>query len=116
MSESNTWVTVQPPKKKADWRFKNVRLLELPPEQNLKGGRAGQTTLPLEKGVIVKILTRRNAKETWSVCSVPDVSNWGDVRVLELEWNCPFCGSVHRFFIPETWIAGGKAEFVEVAA
>ena len=105
------WKEIPIPGRKADWRFKHVRLLALPPEQNLKGS-GGKKSLPLEKGAIVQVQMRRNARETWSICSTPNVSFWGDVRVLELEWHCSFCGSAHRFYIPEAWIAEGKAVFV----
>ena len=108
----SNWIDVPAPVCKVDWRFKYLRLMALPPEQNLKSSD-GRKTLPIEKGAIVKINMRRHARETWSMCSVPDVSPWGDVRVLELEWHCTFCGSTHRFYIPESWIAEGKAVFVE---
>lgn len=106
------WIEMPPPCRKADWRFKHLRLLALPPEQDLRGADT-KRLLPLEEGAIVKVQMRRNAKETWSICSTPNVSSWGDVRVLELEWHCSFCGSAHRFYIPEAWIAEGKAVFVE---
>ncbi len=35
-------------------------------------------------------------------------------RVLELRWKCPHCDYAHEVFIPESWIAEGKAQFVEV--
>lgn len=106
------WIDVPAPVCKVDWRFKHLRLLALPPEQALKSSD-GRKNLPIEKGAIVKINMRRHARETWSMCSVPDVSPWGDVRVLELEWHCTFCGSAHRFYIPESWVAEGKAVFVK---
>jgi len=103
------WIEIPIPPRKSDWRFKKLRLLELPPKQG--NGRITMK-LPFEIGTVVSIQTRRNAKETCNIVSVPNVSAWGDLRILELVWCCSCCGSAHRFFIPETWVAEGKAVFV----
>lgn len=105
------WTEIPTPPRKADWRFKYLKLLALPPEQNLKGSD-GRRSLPLEVGAIVKIEMRRKASDTWAMPSRPDVSKWGDLRVLEVIWCCGYCGSSHSFFVPETWVAEGKAVFV----
>lgn len=105
------WIEIPTPPRKADWRFKHLKMLVLPPEQSLKQSD-GRRVLPLEVGAIVKIEMRRKARDTWAMPSTPDVSGWGDLRVLEVSWHCPFCGSAHRFFIPEIWVAEGKAIFV----
>lgn len=102
------WKHVLPPVKKADYRYKHLRLLATPP-----GQRPEQRVLPVQFGDVVKITMRRNARETCQLVSVNDVSNWGDVRVLEVSWPCPHCGHAHHFIIPESWIVDGKAVFVE---
>lgn len=106
-----TWREVPVPAKKADYRYKHLRLLAVPPADGML--RSPETPpLPVRINDVTKISMRRAAKDTWHV-SLPDVSAWGDVRVLELEWKCPHCAEAHRILIPEYWIAEGKAVFVE---
>jgi hypothetical protein len=52
-----------------------------------------------------------NAMETMN--SSNDVSAWGSVRVLRVSWRCPYCAAYHQCYIPESWLAEGKAVFVE---
>ena len=108
-----TWKEVERPAKKADYRYKYLRLLAVPPEQSIISGQSGQRELPVRTGDVVKIYMRRSAEETQHVVSVNDVSAWGDARVLEVEWPCPHCRHTHHVMIPESWIAENKAVFVE---
>ena len=104
---------VERPARKAEYRYKHLRLLATPPEQRIADVPIKQRDLPVRIGDVVKITMRRNARETWQIVSANDVSNWGDVRVLEVEWPCPHCGHSHHFMIPESWLDDGKAVFVE---
>ncbi len=109
-----TWKDVPPPAKKADYRYKHLRLLAEPPADGMF--RSPQNPpLPVRIGDVAKISMRRAAKETWGSCSIADVSSWGAIRVLELEWKCPHCAQAHHILIPESWIAEGKSVFVEKA-
>ena len=109
-----TWKDVPPPAKKADYRYKHLRLLAEPP---VDGQPCSPETppLPVRIGDVARIAMRRAAKETRGICSITDVSSWGAIRVLELEWKCPHCAEAHHILIPESWIAEGKAVFVEKA-
>lgn len=109
------WKEMERPAKKADYRYKHLRLLATPPEQRIADVPIQQRKLPVRIGDVVKISMRRNARETRQLAFTNDVSGWGDVRVLEVEWPCPHCGHTHRFLIPESWLDEGKAEFVELA-
>lgn len=106
------WKEVPAPAKKADYRFKHLRLLAEPPAVGMLRA-PGRPPLPVRINDVTKVSMRRAAKETWGVCYLPDVTSWGDIRVLELEWMCPHCDQGHRILIPESWIAEGKAVFVE---
>lgn len=107
------WIAVPPPIRKPDWRYKHMRLLAVPPKQRIPGDPTGQRELPVQIGDVVKVYMRRRAEETAHVCSISDVSTWGNVRVLEVEWDCPHCGHPHHIMIPESWVAEGDAVFVE---
>lgn len=109
------WKEVPAPTRKADYRYKHLRLLDTPPRQQIDYGPDGiywKSELPVQTGDVVQIVMRRSAAETRHICSVSDVSAWGD-RVLEVEWPCPHCLHPHHVIIPEHWIAEGKAVFVE---
>ena len=109
------WKEVSAPARKADYRYKFLRLLDTPPRQRIGYGPEGsywEPELPVRVGDVVKIHMRRTAAETGHVCSVNDVSAWGE-RVLEVEWPCPHCLHPHHVMIPESWITEGKAVFVE---
>lgn len=110
-----SWKRVDPPRTKVEWRYKHLRLLAVPPKQRqrIPGDPAGKRELPVLVGDVVKVYMRRKAEETANVCSISDVSSWGNVRVLEVEWDCPHCDNTHHLIIPESWIGEGKAEFVE---
>ena len=108
-----TWNEAERPARKADYRYKHLRLQATPPEQRIVGGPSGQRELPVRIGDVIKIYMRRPAEETKHVVSINDVSAWGDARVLEVEWPCPHCGHSHHFMIPESWLDDGKAVFVE---
>jgi hypothetical protein len=64
------------------------------------------------KGDIVKIVRRLNAKDT--IYSGRNVSGWGSIRILDVQFDCTTCGVTHRDFIPEAYIGEGKAVFVEL--
>ncbi len=109
------WKEAPAPARKSEYRFKHLRLLAAPPRQQIGYGPEGRywkPELPVQAGDVVQIVMRRSAAETGHVCSVNDVSAWGE-RVLEVEWSCPHCLHPHHVMIPESWIAGGKAMFVE---
>jgi hypothetical protein len=63
------------------------------------------------KGDVVFIVRRMNAKDT--MCSSRDVSGWGAIRIVDVEFECSACGTPHRDFIPEAYIEEGKAVFVK---
>jgi hypothetical protein len=63
------------------------------------------------KGDVVRIVRRLNAKETGN--SPFDVSYWGPVRILAVQFECTTCGTTHQDYIPESYIAEGKVVFVE---
>lgn len=103
-----SWKDVPVPTRKADYRFKYLRLLAVPPRQAI----IGKPELPVKIGDVVHIFMRRSyddAGDLWT----RDISGWPRERILEVEWNCPHCDQMHRILIPEAWIAEGKAVFVE---
>lgn len=106
------WKEIPRPARKADYRYKFVRLSCPPPEAG-QSRAPGDPALPIHAGDVLQITIRRNARDTWGNCSTPNVADWGDIRVLELRWICPCCGSWHAVFIPESWLDDGKAVFVE---
>ena len=109
------WKEVSAPARKADYRYKFLRLLDTPPRQRIGYGPDGsywKRELPIRAGDVVQISMRRSAAETGHLCSVNDVSAWGE-RVLEVEWPCLHCLHPHHVMIPESWITEGKAVFVE---
>jgi hypothetical protein len=91
------------PVRKADYVDKCLRLLAVPHK-----GYVGQPDL---KGMVVYIQKRMNATETLN--SSNDISGWGSVRVLRVSWRCRHCAAYHQCYIPESWLAEGKAIFVE---
>lgn len=107
------WKEIPRPARKADYRYKHLRLLADPPEDGI--WRApGQNPLPVKTGDVLTVHARRNAKDTWSAGGyIPSVTHWGDMRILELTWTCHHCGSSHSLLIPEAWLDEGKAVFVE---
>lgn len=109
------WKEVNPPARKADYRYKHLRLLAEPPADGQQRAPAAKP-LPVRIGDVAKISMRRAAKDTWGHSGIPDVSQWGDIRVLDLEWTCPHCAHSHHFMIPESWLDEGKAVFVEPTA
>lgn len=112
------WKEVPAPARKADYRYKFLRLFDTPPRQKIGYGPDGsywKAELPVQTGDVVKIYMRRSAEEIGHICSVNDISVWGE-RVLDVEWLCPHCLHPHHVMIPESWIAEGKAVFVEKGA
>jgi hypothetical protein len=107
------WREIPVPARKADYEGKCLRLLEDPPRYEIPrslwpDGYAGSPDLT---DMIVYVQRRMNAKDTMG--SSTDVSSWGSVRVLRFVWDCPYCATGHTAFIPESWIAEGKAIFME---
>ncbi len=96
------WKEISPPARKKDYIFKPVRLKKRP--------SAMMPGISHVDDVIFMVARRLNAKETGN--SIRDVSCWGDIRLLDLEYACPCCGTLHRVYIPEGWIAEGRAVFV----
>ena len=41
MTENTNWKEVERPARKADYRYKYLRLLAVPPEQRIVGGQSG---------------------------------------------------------------------------
>ncbi len=81
------WKEAPAPARKSEYRFKHLRLLAAPPRQQIGYGPEGRywkPELPVQAGDVVQIVMRRSAAETGHVCSVNDVSAWGE-RVLEVE-------------------------------
>lgn len=112
---NSEWNVCEQPKRKADYVHKYLRLEDAPPPQVATVNRfyGAQYKLPIKAGAVLQILARRNAKDTAHVVSIPNVSHWGDIRILELRWCCPYCYQVHSVMIPESWLDEGKAVFVE---
>lgn len=110
---SMNWHPVEPPKRKADYRDKYLRLRATPPPATYdwKNEVQGQP-LPVQPGDIAQIYMRRAYRDIEDVVGKGFEHIYGE-RVLELKWICPHCGHSHRLFIPEAWISEGKAEFVE---
>lgn len=107
------WKRVGSPKKKSDYRYKFLRLLASPPPSKYDWlNRKQLPPLPVAAGDVVRISMRRAYGEIESVIGHGFEEVYG-LRVLELEWKCPHCEHPHKLFIPESWIAEGKAEFVE---
>lgn len=92
---------IDPPKVKKDWPGKQLLLME--------GWERGQCTPP--DGIPATIDRRMNAMDT--IHSANDVSFLGSERILKVTWRCQHCGARHTGYIPENWIADGKAFFVE---
>ena len=106
------WIKVDAPKRKRDYRFKYVRLLEIPPSSSFdfqKG--AMRPPLPIRFGDIAQIYMRRKPEE---LDRLPlKIAESFSPKILELKWDCPHCGATHSFYVPEHWIEEGKIEFVE---
>lgn len=106
-----SWKDVPIPAKKADYRFKHLRLLAVPPRQQLRF--SPQPELPVKAGDVAMIYARRSWAEADAHCHCLDISLWPHERVLELMWDCGHCHATHHILIPEAWIAEGKTVFVE---
>lgn len=102
------WKEIATPSRKADYRYKHLRLLAAPPAQRILGG-----SLPVQIGDVVRIYMRRSWEDANVYLNEINISSWPPERVLEVEWPCPHCAHAHHFVIPESWIAEGKAVFVE---
>ena len=99
------WQSVPTPIRKGDYAGKFIRLSEQPPANHAYY----KQYLPKPDSV-VRIARRLNAYETMGTSE--DISSWGKVRALKLEYKCPTCNFTHRCYIPENWIDDGKAVFV----
>ena len=86
-----------------------LRLLVVPPKLAVRYYR----DLHLKPGDVVPLSRRCGFSE--ACCEVPGIRGlWkGERRFLILSLRCPYCGDLHHFVIPESWIAEGKAVFVE---
>ena len=107
------WVRIDAPKRKADWRYKWLRLLELPPAQAYDWANDRlYDPLPIQIGDVARIYMRRKYIEIDHIVGKGRIREFG-IGVIELRWPCPHCRHEHAVYIPEPWIAQGKAEFVE---
>ena len=111
------WIEVSVPGRKPEYIGKFLLLKEPMPSQlpdsDVFADARAQEFLP-PAGSVVKIFSRINANSTRQTCR--DVSHWDGERILLVDWTCPDCRASHRYALPETWIAEGKAAFVEAAA
>ena len=108
------WRETPIPARKADYEGKFLRLLEDLPEENDIPRRwwpEGYSGKPDLTDMLVRLEKRLNAKDTMH--SAHDVSSWGSIRVLRISWACPYCASTHQCYIPEAWLAEGRAVFME---
>jgi hypothetical protein len=87
------------PKHKKDWPGQFLLLGKPYPE--------GRVTAP-----VVRIVRRKNAMDTQNCPH--DVSHWGSVRILAVEWRCHACGAAHSGYLPESLIEPGIAYFVKL--
>jgi hypothetical protein len=113
---SKAFREIPAPAKKADYVGQYLFLLADSPADQREHVKKYFPDRPYRKnyaarGDVVRIVRRQNAKETQH--SAWDVSRWGEIRILALEFECATCGVTHRDFIPESWIEEGKAVFVE---
>jgi hypothetical protein len=104
------------PGRKADYVGCHLFLLEDSPADQRERVRKYFPDRPYRKnyaakGDVVRIVRRMNAKDT--SCGSRDVSFWGSIRILSVTFECATCGTTHQDYIPESWIAEGKAVFVE---
>lgn len=104
------WTKTEPPRRKADYVGKFLLLNDDVPPIWHDNGREMPRFRP-KSGDVARISRRMNAKETAYTSN--DVASWGNIRVLKLELECGHCGDIQASFIPESWIAEGKAHFVE---
>lgn len=108
-----SWKAVSPPARKADWRYKHLRLLAFPPSSKYDWeNNRPFPPLPVQIGDVAQIYMRRDYGDIKDVVGHGLEQEYGK-RVLEVYWKCPHCEHSHSLFIPESWIAEGKAEFVE---
>ncbi len=103
------WREIPPPAKK-DYVGKHLLLCADPAELDRPAPWEKEPKLDLTDAVVC--ITRRcNAKDTMGTCN--DVAHWGGIRVVRVVWTCPHCAMTREIYLPESWIADGKAVFVE---
>jgi len=90
------WDPVQPPKYKKDYEGKLLRVGQF----NRCGFGLERAAVPPD-GAVCQIKRRYNPGGT------------GQEFNLDVEWRCPACDHPHTGYVPEAWIAEGKAKFVE---
>lgn len=108
------WKEVPAPGRKPEYIGKFILLKENMPSQRNPSFHSldrGPTEFLPPAGSVVKIYSRLNALSTQQSCR--DVAHWGNVRILTVDWTCPHCEAVHRYSLPESWLAEGRAVFVE---
>jgi broad specificity phosphatase PhoE len=113
MGMLQTWREISIPARKTEYEGKHLLLLANPeryeaPRQFWPDGYYGNPDLT---DTVVRLTRRCNAKDTQS--SSVDVSHWGAIRVMRVQWRCCFCNVSHDCYIPESWLEEGKAVFVE---
>lgn len=108
-----TYIKLFPPKRKADWKGRMLRLVAVPPSCRYDYGKEMDIPqLPIQPGDVVRLARRRDISEVNWVMSPEQMASFGK-RVLEIEWQCPHCCHPHSLIIPEAWVEEGKAYFVE---
>ena len=108
-----TWREIPIPSRKTEYEGKYILLLDNPERYELsrRFWPDGYNGNPDLTDTVVWVVRRCNAKETQG--SSNDVSGWGAIRVMRVQWHCCHCNSSHEFYIPESWLEEGKAVFVE---
>ncbi len=94
------WNRVEPPKRKADWRYKHLRLLATPPPARYDFIKNEPIPVACKPGDVARIYMRRHVRELSD--SVPYClrAAYG-ARLLELDWECPHCMANHTLYIPK---------------
>ncbi len=101
-----SYKTIPPPKLKKDYGGQLLRVRDMPPVRRYEGAadrgfKMVEGPDPLVPNNAVLYLHRR---DTNGVTSKPQFS---------CRWLCPCCNHEHERIIPESFLAEGKAEFVE---
>jgi len=115
MNMIEAWREIPIPARKTEYEGKYLLLLDNPergeiPRDSWPHGYSGNPDIT---DTVVRVTRRMNSKDTWGTST--DVSRWGAIRVMRVRWYCSHCAAGHECYIPESWLAEGKAVFVEKA-
>ncbi|AAS94719.1 hypothetical protein [Nitratidesulfovibrio vulgaris] len=97
-SDATVDALVAPPVRKKDWPGCSIIMMADEPSGRFKEGS--------------RLLVTRRMHSRDTMHTAQDISSW-DTRVLKVEGRCPTCYALHAAYIPEHWIADGKAVFVQ---